>query len=373
MKRIPVIMMGAGGVGRALIEQIVEGREVAEARGNCRFDVVAMVDSQSWRWDAEGLDDETLLQLVSAKKEARRRVAAQGNRRRGRERPGDPPLGEERPDVASIVQQAVDASLEGSTLVDVTASDDMTPAIDAALQAGYGVVLANKKPLAGPWAESEAYYGRPQLRYEATVGGGQPVMATLRYLLDSGDRLQRVEGQLSGTLAYILRRLDEGTSFSVALAAARVKGLTEPDPRQDLGGRDVQRKLLILGRTAGWPLEAEAIGVESLFPSSLAHLDVTEFMMASMAMDPSLRDRANAAGAAGEVLRYIAELEAEGGQVGLKAVPMDAAQANLKYVSFQTERYEESPLLVGSNSGGVQTTAAAVLGDMMSLVREWLI
>lgn len=373
MKHIPVIIMGAGGVGRALIEQIVESREVVETRGNCRFDVVAVVDSRSWKWDAEGLDDKTLMELVSVKKAARRRAAAQNSKRHGRQRPDEPPLGEERPDPEAIVQQAVEASLEGGLLVDVTASDEMGPAIDAALQAGYGVVLANKKPLAATWAESQAYYGRPQLRYEATVGGGQPVMATLRYLLDSGDRLQRVEGQLSGTLAYILQRMDDGTSFSVALAAARVKGLTEPDPRQDLGGRDVQRKLLILGRTAGWPLEEGAVGVESLYSASLAHLDVTEFMMAAIAMDPPLRDRVNAAGASGEVLRYIAELEPEGGQVGLKAVPADAPQANLKFVSFQTERYAEHPLLVGSNSGGVQTTAAAVLGDMMSLVREWLV
>lgn len=373
MKRIPVIIMGAGGVGRALIEQIIEGREVAEARGSCHFNVVAVADSRSWRWDAAGLNDETLMQLVAEKKAAHRRTAVQNNRPRGRPRPGEPPLGEERPSPEAIVQQAVEAGLEGAIVVDVTASDEMGPAIDGALQAGYGVVLANKKPLAGPWAKSKTYYKRPQLRYEATVGGGQPVIATLRYLLDSGDRLQRVEGQLSGTLAYILRRMDEGTSFSVALAAARVKGLTEPDPRQDLGGRDGQRKLLILGRTAGWPVEEDAVAVESLYSASLAHLDVTEFMMAAIAMDPPLRDRVDAAGASGEVLRYIAELAPSGGQVGLKAVPMDAPQANLKYVSFQTERYEEYPLLVGSNSGGVQTTAAAVLGDMMSLVREWLV
>src|SRR5690606_35909989 len=110
-----------------------------------------------------------------------------------------------------------------------------------------------------------------------------------------------------------------------------------------------QRKLLILGRTAGWPLEEEAIAVEALFPSSLAHLDVQEFMLAAAALDPSLHDRVNAAGAAGEVLRYIAELEPDGGQVGLKAVPMDTVHANLKFVSFQTARYAESPLLLGSN------------------------
>ncbi|HZD10954.1 MAG TPA: hypothetical protein VE553_06400 [Candidatus Binatia bacterium] len=367
MNRIPVILMGAGGVGRALIEQIVKSRETVATRGNCRFDVVALVDSRSWSWNAAGHDDEALLELVAAKKEERRRSTS----RRIRSRPGAPTLGEESPDGETVVQRTIDEGLEGSVLVDVTASDEMAPVVDSAVQAGYGVVLANKIPLAAPWPEAQHLFGRPQVRYEATVGGGQPVIATLRYLLDSGDCLRQAQGQLSGTLAYIMQRLDDGTRFSVALAAAHARGLTEPDPRRDLSGEDVQRKLLILGRTVGWPLEAEDIAVESLVPSSLAHLGVQEFMLASLAMDPSLRDRVNAAGAAGEVLRYVGEVRPDGGQVGLKALPVDAAQANLKYVSFDTERYDEQPLLVGSNSGGVQTTAAAVLGDMIGLVREW--
>lgn len=368
MKRIPVVLFGVGGVGRALIEQIVAARETHLARANCRFDVVAVVDSQSWRWEPRGLDDETLTALVRAKVQARRANAAKQGAK-GRE---EPLLGEAHPGNEAIVQQAIDAGLETGILVDVTASDEMRGAIDAALQAGYGVALANKKPLAGRWETAQRYFDKPQIRYEATVGGGQPVIATLRYLLDSGDRLAQVSGQLSGTLSYILQRMDDGkTSFSVALAAARISGITEPDPRQDLGGRDVQRKLLILGRTAGWALEEEAIAVESLYSRSLAHLDVHEFMLAAVAMDPSLQERVNAAGASGEVLRYLAEVGPDGGQVGLKAVPADSAEANLKFVSFRTGRYAEHPLLVGSNSGGVQTTAAAVLGDMVSLSREW--
>lgn len=371
MNRIPVLVFGAGGVGRALLQQIVASRASTEARANCHFDVVAVVDSQSWAWNPQGFEDQDLRGLIAAKNEARRSSGGRAARR-GPRQPVEPPLGEERPHGEAIIQQAVDASLEGSIVVDASATDDVITALDRAIQAGYGLVLANKIPLAGPWEEARRFYDRPQIRYEATVGGGQPVIATLRNLLDSGDRLERIEGQLSGTLAHILQRLDDGkTAFSVALAGARAGGLTEPDPRQDLGGRDVQRKLLILGRTAGWPLEQEAIAAESLYPSSLAHLDVQEFMMATVALDPSMRDRMNAAGAAGETLRYLAQLQAGGGQVGLRAVPRDAPQANLKYVSFQTEHYAQSPLLVGSNSGGVQTTAAAVLGDMVSLVREW--
>ncbi len=370
MKKIPVILLGAGGVGRVLVEQLVAAREIHAARLGIRFELVAVSDSGSLCWDAQGIADERLLQLMAMKVEARRKGAGA---RRGSQKPQDPLFGEAHPGAEAIVQRAVDAGLQGAIVVDVTASDAMMPAIDLALAAGYGLALANKKPLAGAWQTAQAYFGKPQLRYEATVGGGQPVIATLRYLLDSGDRLLRVEGQLSGTLAYMMQRLDDGkTPFSVALAAARITGRTEPDPRQDLGGRDVQRKLLILGRTAGWAMEEEDIAVESLFPAALAHLDVEEFMLASVALDPALQERVNAAGASGEALRYIASLEPGAGQVGLKTVPLEAAHTNLKFVSFQTQRYDQSPLLVGSNSGGVQPTAAAVVGDMVGLVRECL-
>ena len=156
----------------------------------------------------------------------------------------------------------------------------------------------------------------------------------------------------------------------MALAAAKAHGYTEPDPREDLGGKDVMRKLLILGRMAGWSMEAEEIEVESLYPSALAHLDVNEFMLASLALDPSFQERASAAGAAGEVLRYVAELADGRGRVGLKAVPVESPLANLKYVSFQTGRYDDEPLIIAGKGAGVEMTAAGVLGDMIALARE---
>ncbi len=350
MKQVPVIVLGVGGVGRALLEQIITSREPVAARQGARFKVVAVADSRSWRWEPAGLDDDALRELVAAKKKRQ-------------------PLGEEAPSATDIVEIAISAGLQQAILVDVTAEDGLEPALDRALEAGYGVVLANKKALAGPWETAQNYFNQPRLRYQSTAGGGQPVVSTLRYLLDTGDPIRRIEGQLSSTLNYICQRLDDGTRFSVALAAAKALGFTEPDPREDLGGRDVMRKLLILGRTAGWPLEEQDIEVEALYSPALAHLDAMEFMVASMSMDPSLGDRVNAAGAAGEVLRYVAELEEGQGRVGLKAVPVESPLANLKYVGMYSGRYASEPLMVGSNVGGVQTTAAGVLGDMIDLVR----
>lgn len=351
MDETPIILFGVGGVGRALLQQIIEGREQIAARTGRRLTVVAVADSQSWLWDPAGLGDEQLQQVVAAKK--KRRPWGQG----------------ERPAALDLLREAEGAGVEGAIVADLTAAAGMEPVLNHALEAGYAIALANKKPLVGPWDQAVHYFGHPRLRYEATVGGGQPVIAALHYLLDTNDPVRRIEGQLSGTLTYLCRRLEQGDRFSVALAAAKAKGYTEPDPREDLSGRDVMRKLLILGRTAGWPLEADDIVVESLFPSALAHLGVDEFMLASIAIDPSLRNRVDAAGAAGEVLRYVAEIEEGKGAVGLKAVPVESPLASVKHVAFHTDRYAEEPLFIGGKGAGAELAAAAVHANLVDLAR----
>jgi len=351
MKNVPVILVGAGGVGQSLVAQIVHGRQTTAARNQCHFQIVAIADSLSGQWAANGLPDEQLLALIEAKKKRQ-------------------PLSQEKLSPLDLLAQAGAAGLPPGILVDVTASDGLEPILDQALAMGWGVVLANKKALATPWSSAQRYYHQPRLRHESTVGGGQPVIATLRYLLDTNDPIHRIEGQLSGTLGFICGRLDEGVLFSRALAEAKAKGFTEPDPREDLGGRDVRRKIMILGRMASWPLEESDIEIESLYPRSLAHLSVPEFMAAAVAIDPSLADRVAAAQAEGQVLRYVAQLEAGKGKVGLTAVPQNSPLANLKYISFRTGFYDVEPLLLGGKGAGVGMTAAGVLGDMIALTRE---
>jgi homoserine dehydrogenase len=351
MKHIPVIVFGAGGVGRALLRQIVAGRDVAAGRNQCRFDVVGVLDSRGWAWQPAALSDEQLEQIVTSK--------AAGES-----------LGGERPDNKDVLSQLASAELGDGLIVDVTAADGMEPVIDRALEVGCAVVLANKKPLAGRWEVARRYFNQPGLRYEATVGGGQPVIATLRTLRDANDPVYEIEGQLSGTLGFICGRLDEGVPFSQALQEAEASGFTEPDPREDLGGQDVKRKIMILGRLAGWPLGDDDIAVEALYHPSLSHLSVTEFMGAAVAMDGSLHDRVEAAQASGTVLRYVARVTDDGGSVGLKAVPQGSPLASLKYVSFRTSRYDDEPLLIGGKGAGVEMTAAGVLTDMIGLARE---
>lgn len=373
MKQIPVILFGAGGVGRTLIRQMIDGRERIASRANTHFNIVGLADSRRWLLEPEGMDNTYLEAVLAAKanKEplpagkpgavatAKRRQAIQEQLER-----------ESRPSAVEMVQQAYDAGIQNAILVDLTAADGMEDALAKALDLGYSIVLANKKPLAGPWELAQLFYNNDRVRHESTVGGGQPVIATMRYLVDIKDEIYEVSGQLSGTLGYLCQRMDEGASYSEAVAEAKMKGYTEPDPREDLGGKDVMRKVLIMGRMAGWPLEESDIEVESLYHDSLAHLSVMEFMQATVSMDGKMKERVNTAGASGELLRYIGTVNKDGGTVGLQALPMESPLANLKFIRYHTKLYNEEPMLICGKGAGLEMTAGGVLGDMITLARE---
>lgn len=351
MKQIAIILLGVGGVGRALLRQIVRGRDIFAHRNQCQFNLVALTDSQGWVWQPTGFTDGQLGEMI-AHKEA------------GGHFPGL------RPPIQEMLQMAQDAGLRDLILVDVTAEAGLEPALNRALELGYTAVLANKKPFAGPWQTAQSYLHNPRVRHESTVGGGQPVIATLRYLRDTGDPVHHISGQMSGTLGFLCQQIESGRPFADALAEAKSKGYTEPDPREDLGGRDVLRKLLILGRLAGWPLEEADFTVESLYPAEMAALSVPEFMAAAPTLNAPFAQRMQAAAATGHTLRFVGEVTPQGGFVGLKPVPQNSPQANLKYISFQTDHYQSPPLMIAGQGAGVAMTAAGVLGDMIGLARE---
>ncbi|MBK8904591.1 MAG: homoserine dehydrogenase [Anaerolineaceae bacterium] len=361
MKEVPVVLFGVGGVGSALLRQIVNGHSAIATRNQIQFNVVAVTDSRTMLWHPTGLSDAELLETVAAKRQGLPVDPAYH---------GERPTERVRPSEIELVQQVTGAGLGPAIFVDVTAAEGMEPALLLALNLEHSVVLANKKPLAGPWETAVPFYNHPRLRHESTVGGGQPVIATLRYLLDVNDPIYQIEGQLSGTLGFICTQLDAGVPLSQTIAEAKAKGYTEPDPREDLGGQDVMRKVMILGRMAGWPLEASDIEVESLYTPDLARLTVPEFLQAASQLDAAMKQRVAEAHAHNQVLRYVAELENGRGTVGLKPIPANSPLANMKYISFRTGHYSDEPLLIGGKGAGVEMTAAGVLGDMIGLVRE---
>jgi aspartokinase/homoserine dehydrogenase 1 len=201
------------------------------------------------------------------------------------------------------------------------------------------------------------------------------LISTLRALVAAGDRVRRVEGILSGSLSLLLGLIEDGEPFSAAVRTARGRGFTEPDPRDDLSGLDVARKLLVLAREMGRELEPDEIAVESLIP---AHFDragsVGSFLGRLPGLDAEMAARIAAARERGEALRYLARIDEHGCRVGVEAVPLDHPLASVRDgengVCFSTDDYAEAPLVVRGFGAGTGRTAAALWADVASLAQE---
>ena len=264
--------------------------------------------------------------------------------------------------------------LPHAVILDCSANDAVADRYPGWLAAGIHVATPNKHAGAGPRARWQAIRaatrGGARFRYEATVGAGLPVISTLRDLLDTGDELIAVEGILSGTLAWLFNRYDASAPFSTLVAEARALGYTEPDPRDDLSGTDVARKLVILAREAGVALDLADVEVESLVPESLRASTVEDFMQQLPHHDAHIAARHARARDAQQVLRYVARLDADGhARVGLVGLPRDHAFAHLRLtdnvVQFTTRRYRDNPLVVQGPGAGPEVTAAGVFADLL--------
>ena len=203
------------------------------------------------------------------------------------------------------------------------------------------------------------------------------VVERLRDLIQTGDRVLRIEGVLSGTLSFLCNTLAGDQPFSAAVVEAKSLGYTEPDPREDLSGMDVARKAVILARECGQKLELGDISVESLVPEALRDAPDAEAFLAGLAEhDGAMEAQRLAADAAGEVLRYVAVIEADGGAtVGLRRYPKSHAFARTRggdnIIAFTTERYREEPLVVQGPGAGPAVTAGGVFADVLRLA-SWL-
>ncbi len=204
------------------------------------------------------------------------------------------------------------------------------------------------------------------------MGAGLPVIQTLRDLLDTGDELVAVEGILSGTLAWLFNRFDGTQPFSALVREAHALGYTEPDPRDDLSGMDVARKLVILAREAGIALSLDDVQVEGLVPESLRAASREGFMASLQDLDAPMARRLADATARGQVLRYVARLGHDGSaRVAVAELPHDHAFAHLRLtdniVQFTTRRYRDNPLIVQGPGAGPEVTAAGVFSDLLRL------
>jgi aspartokinase/homoserine dehydrogenase 1 len=347
-----VVLLGFGRVGRALAE-------MTAASGANRIRIVAALDRSGYVFDPRGISRRRLAKLAAGKDEGR--LLAE--------------LGGRAASAAEALQWIAAHAVSDPVLVDVTAEDTSDLLIEA-LGQGFDLVLANKKPLAGPPASYRRLFeavavSRRRVRYEATVGAGLPVLDTFRKLVESGDRVLRVEGCVSGTLGFVLSAVEAGRPFSEAVREAVRLGYAEPDPREDLSGRDVLRKGLILSRLLGY--EGPVPAAEDLVPKPLRRGPLAKFMGALPALDEAWRVRAEAERKRGRVLRYVVSATSRGVVAELRAVPRDSELGALKgtrnLLAFTTRRYRKEPLVVAGPGAGPDVTAAGVLNDIQSLGR----
>jgi len=269
--------------------------------------------------------------------------------------------------------------LPHAAIVDCTASEEVSGRYADWFAQGMHVITANKKAQSGPLAyydelRSSRRKSNTHFLYETSVGAGLPIIQTLRDLIETGDQIVAIEGIFSGTLAYLFNVFDGTVPFSAIVREARDSGYTEPDPRDDLSGMDVARKLIILAREMGLRLELEDIEIDSLVPSELASLSIDDFLAALSEHDNAMLQRFTAARDAGQVLRYVGSLDRDGkATVRLESLPGEHSFAHINLtdniVRFVSGRYSDNPLVVQGPGAGPAVTAAGVFADLLRLAR----
>jgi aspartokinase/homoserine dehydrogenase 1 len=346
---IELVLLGARGqVGSALRRRL--GRELPALQGRTGLDLrlVAACDRRGFAFDLDGLAPDTLEAAL---------------------RPREPG------DLERVFARTPRAA--PMLLVDCTASDEVADRYLPLLEAGIGVVGANKRANSRCFAswqrlqKAAREHGAPY-RYETTAGAAIPLLGPLRDLRLRGERVHDLRGVLSGSLSYLLHRLHEGCAFSAAVEEARALGYTEPDPLDDLRATDLSRKLLVLARECGFALEPEGLRVEPLF-APLAG-DARELAPQLLEVDAAWCERVAAAESRAQRLVVLAEVDAEGGRIGVREVPCASEFGRLRpgqnLVCVRTELQDATPLSLGGPGAGAEVTAAGVFSDVLAAAAE---
>ena len=362
---LDLMLLGCGSIGQALIGQIIERHIHIYERFGLRPRIVAVADRSGYILNPSGLNQEELQELIAAKRSGKKVVSLPGG------------VASNTP--VDMVESALEYRLSRPVLVDVSDSGMSHEAFLAAIKRGCDVATANKKPLAddpdifASLQGAAAAQGRI-IRAEATVGAGLPVIDTLEVLIGTGDRLKSARGCLSGTLGYLMSALEKGTAFSTAVKAAVELGYTEPDPVADLSGVDVARKATILARLAGLPSADKPVQLEGLVDASLEGQSLETLFAHLETLDQDFEAKVGAAKASNQVLRFVAEVDADHIKVGPIAVPaaspLGGLQGSDNMIVFESDRYNDRPLVVTGPGAGIDGTAMGVLGDILRIAAE---
>ncbi len=345
-----LFIIGPGSIGSELLTQIADRQKELRVHSNLTINVCGLANSKKMIVDENGIDPGTWKdQLDNSDKKF---------------------------SMDRLLDNIKKLKLVNSIFVDVTDSDLIADDYEKFLDAGIHIVTPNKKAN----TKDQKYYNRLRNMleghrlhyfYETTVGAGLPIINTIKNLCNSGDKIIKVEGILSGTLSYLFNTLNNDKPFSDVVKEAYDKGYTEPDPREDLSGMDVARKLLILAREIGLEMELEDVIVEPLVPEKVTEGHIDSFWQKLPSVNDYYEKARQAADADGMALRYIATLEDGKCRVAIEKIPQKHSLARSgatdNIIQITTKRYCENPLIIQGPGAGREVTAGGVFADIISL------
>ena len=354
-KQIAIGIMGYGSIGQELHKQILDERKILQERENISLDILALSNSQKMMLSEDNID------LKSASNVTEKIEAL------------------EQSNTNEMINHISRRSAYGHIIIDCSASDEAPDEYSNIFENGISIVTANKKGLSGNIDRYKSIMNSKNLNeadflYETTAGAALPFVKSVSDIASSSDSIKKIEGVFSGTLAYLFNSYDASMPFSELVNDALQQGFTEPDPRDDLSGMDVARKLVILAREMGLDMNVNDIHVESLVDPNHLSLSVNEYLEAMSSGDQAMNDRYQNALENNEKLSYVAQIDENGNaSVSLKNLSNDHSFFSLKgtenIIAIHSDYYSNYPLVLRGPGAGREVTASGLFFDLLSIIR----
>ncbi len=354
VKTLHVFIVGTGLIGGTLIRQLKEFRSSLLEKYGIEIKVVGVSNSRKMSFDANGIDLNNWEQVLDSS--------------------------EQLANVESFVDLMINMNLSNSVFIDNTASSQVPEQYKKILSNSISISTPNKVASSSPYEHYQelkeiAKKKNTRFNYETNVGAGLPVISTIKTLRDSGDEIVKIEAVVSGSISYIFNNYKTGISFHDIVKEAQTKGLTEPDPRDDLNGSDVMRKITILTRESGYNIEQSDVELSQILPDECMRQDsVDDFFHSLKTHEGHFNQILKDASDRGERLRFIASMDEGKAKVALESVNESSPFFNLSesdnMIAFYTKRYDKSPLVIRGPGAGADVTAAGVFAEIIQIANE---